>query len=51
MAPEGAISSGSMLFAILFVSFVKHPFSDAWNGQNLRIEESIWESEGWMGYG
>ena len=50
MAPRGTIWSGSVLFAILFVSSVKKPaFSDQWNGPNQKIEESILESQGWMG--
>jgi len=46
MAPGGAISSGSMLFAILLMSSLKHPFSDQWKGPNLKIEESILETQG-----
>ena len=32
-----------MLFAILLMSSLQHPFSDQWN------EESIWKTQGWIG--
>jgi len=46
MAVGGAISPGSMLFAILLVSSAKAPFSDQRNGPNSNLDALMLEPHG-----
>ena len=42
-----AISSGSTLFAILFLILDWNPYLDQWTSLNVTVGEPTWETRGW----